>query len=275
MKPVAKIILYLTLIVIITVCADRSIGLILHNVLKKSQNRFSELYYREINADILFIGNSRCVNAIHKHYIEENSDYVLHNLSFNGMSMNLAKVIIEDYFIRNTPPKHLFIEITNINDSDALCLSLKPYLNESLNLGNIFKNYSYNSYIFSNISHLYRYNSDFFIRSLFYLNKSDQNQNVNRVLNPELAKKLKSAGENDYKSKVNMHTAGENWQSLLSIINLCKINNVTVSLFIAPYFSNTDFTDEINLIKSNIEENVNFYDFRFFYTIRNNSRQFI
>ena len=32
----------------------------------------------------------------------------LHNLSFNGMSMNLAKVIIEDYLVRNSPPKYLF-----------------------------------------------------------------------------------------------------------------------------------------------------------------------
>ena len=64
------------------------------------------------------------------------------------MSMNLAKVIIEDYLVRNSPPKYLFIEITNLNDSDALCLSLKPYLNESLNLGNLIKNYSFNSYHF-------------------------------------------------------------------------------------------------------------------------------
>ena len=55
MKPLLNIILYLIIIFILILCCDRSIGSFLNNTLKKSQNRFSELYYREINSDILFI----------------------------------------------------------------------------------------------------------------------------------------------------------------------------------------------------------------------------
>ena len=56
-------------------------------------------------------------------------------------------------------------------------------------------------------------------------------------------------------------TAGENWRSLLRIIKLCEIYNVNISLFIAPYISYNNFTNEIDLIRSNIGEDVNFYDF--------------
>ena len=88
-----------------------------------------------------------------------------------------------------------------------------------------------------------------------------KNQNVNRIISPELAKNSESFDEFCYKDKICIDTAGENWRSLLRIIKLCEIYNVNISLFIAPYISYNNFTNEIDLIRSNIGEDVNFYDF--------------
>ena len=92
----------------------------------------------------------------------------------NGMNLELAKIVLEAYLINNLKPDTLILEISNIYGDSSLSNSLKMYSGESLDLSEFIDNNTGKKIQIFDIFHLYRYNSEMFLRALYYLFQSDQ-----------------------------------------------------------------------------------------------------
>lgn len=169
-KKVALLVLFIFQVFTI----DRSMDLILNKASSSSQIRFSRLYNGSINADIVMLGNSRGVNAFYAPAMEKNYKIRAFNLSFNGMSMDIAAVLWEDFLKYNKKPSVVAIEISCITMGDTLLHDLKQYIDDSSLINEKIQTNFPSTYYTQKIFKTYKYNSEFFFRTLYYLNKTDQ-----------------------------------------------------------------------------------------------------
>ena len=111
------------------------------------------------------------------------------------MPMNLAEVLVKDYLEKYPAPKQMILDV-----------SMCDRLNKTLITGfNLYTPYSPRMYDLVHLNdttsavagkffHIYRYNSEIFQRSMFYLNKSDEDWLLDRVINDAMV-----TGITDYK----------------------------------------------------------------------------
>jgi len=246
--------LYWVFIVIILFFAgDRLFGWVLKQLTEKSQFRYTRLYQGSAESDILLVGNSRGL-IFYQPYIEEITGSKTLNISYNGMPIDLAEVLVKDYLEKYPAPKQMILDV-----------SMCDRLNKSLISGfNLYTPYSPRMYdlihlndttgaVAGKIFHLYRYNSEIFQRSMFYLNKTDEDWLLDRVINDAMV-----AGITDYKpdtiklemgktvkgkkSKIPFFKNEEDryvegvMEHLAATVNFAKAKGVDVQLVINPYY---------------------------------------
>ena len=227
---------------------DRIGGFILHQLTAKSQFRYSRMYQGQAASDILLIGNSRGL-TFYQPYIESITGKKTFNLSYNGMPINLAKVLVQDYLERYKKPELAIIDIT-------MC----DRLNKSLIAGfNMYSPYSsaLKKMIIDSIpttgyggilSHLYRYNSEIFQRSMFYLNKTDEDWLLDRVINEHM---IQEVSKQEPKIDVMPFELSE----LKTTIEHLHAAGVKVQLVISPYYPPyVDRLTNLPVMKSKIEK---------------------
>jgi len=189
-----KKIYWVFIVVLLFFAGDRLFGWVLKQLTEKSQFRYSRLYQGKAKADILLVGNSRGL-IFYQPHIEKITGKKTFNISYNGMPINLAEVLVKDYLEKYPAPKQMILDV-----------SMCDRLNKSLISGfNIYTPYSQRMYDLVHLNdttgavagkffNIYRYNSEIFQRSMFYLNKSDEDWLLDRVINDVMV-----AGITDYK----------------------------------------------------------------------------
>src|SRR5690606_27699493 len=90
--------------------SDRLLGYVLGEVSNKSSFRFSRLYGGDAGADILILGNSRGVNSFYQPDLENELGKKVFNMSYNGLRIDIARVLFEDYLALNQKPSMVVIE---------------------------------------------------------------------------------------------------------------------------------------------------------------------
>lgn len=145
------------------------------SILVKSSNiRYSRLYNDKIDADVIFMGNSKAINSFYSPYFNEISQLKSINLSYNGLGLKLVKIFLDDYLKRNAPPEIIFIEMSCFNEDLEVLPNFKQYISESPALNNLFKEQLPLNYFISKLSASFKYNSEYFLRTLYYLKNNDQ-----------------------------------------------------------------------------------------------------
>ena len=256
--------LYWVFIVIILFFAgDRLFGWVLKQLTEKSQFRYTRLYQGKAQADILLVGNSRGL-IFYQPHIEKITGKKTFNISYNGMPMNLAEVLVKDYLEKYPATKQMILDV-----------SMCDRLNKTLITGfNLYTPYSPRMYdlvhlndttsaVAGKIFHIYRYNSEIFQRSMFYLNKSDEDWLLDRVINDAMVTGITSykpdtikietrdtirpedRKERLFKSIVSNLTSSKNgeveyvkgvMEHLASTVEFAKAKGVDVQLVINPYY---------------------------------------
>jgi hypothetical protein len=227
-----RVFIYVCLILLSFALLDRSAALVLNEIVKRSEFRFSKLYRGGMEADIVVLGNSRSVNAFFAPEMQTVLGKTVFHLGFNGMSMAITETIFDDYLESNQAPDLVIIEVTNMNvgygqlKAQRLYSGLSPRLRQLLNreyplIGS-----------FCGISHLYRFNSELFMRCLYYSNHSDQSWINGGTMNPSLLEDLQITTQ----TQDNMFDRfSDGWPALLSIIGKCKEQNIELRLIVSPY----------------------------------------
>lgn len=240
---------WLILLAVLFFAGDRLGGWFLEQQASKSQFRYSRLYNGSAAADVLLIGNSRGL-AFYQPYIEETTGKSTFNLSYNGMSMPLAKVLALDYADRYPAVQKVVIDITMCDrQNDELTTSFLTYAQHSPRLSGLINHTARNMWWGAQVSHLTRYNSEVFQRALYYRNQSDKDWLLDRVITPQLAANVHS----------NKYTIGIKDTTLVAaltdLVNTLRQKKMDVQLVIGPYFPGfAGHVEHLDDLKNKVEQ---------------------
>lgn len=216
---------------LILVCiGDRLIGWALQQLLQQSHFRYVQMYDGQQDADIIIVGNSRGVNGFYQPEMQEILGKKVFNISYNGLRMDIAKVLIEDYLEYNASPKTIILEASVLTKAyPSLLREFKTFAKPGSHLKQaIEQNFPrLNKQI--QLSHIYRYNSELFLRSLYYLNKSDQSWINRGVISDELIASLAA-----YNGK-GFDYVPELIEDLNTIQHLCRQKGIKLKIILSPY----------------------------------------
>lgn len=211
---------------------DRFGGYVLKKIESRSKFRFTKLYKKEAICDILIAGNSRGL-SFYQPFIEEKTNQKVFSLAYNGMSSSLLHVFIQDYYERHAPPKKLILEVTCADRfNKELIPAFSTYASYSPNIRKFLKKENTNTYYGTQLSHLLRYNSEVFQRSLRYLSFSDKFWLTDRTISEAMQ------AESETLRKVSIDHIPELQDALGDIVKLAQSKGTKVELVIAPFLPN-------------------------------------
>lgn len=244
-KRIAWIIIFLAT----SLVGDRVIASLLDKVVLQSQFRFSLLYKGGQQYDMLILGNSRGVTSFYAPAIQETTGKTVLNLSYNGMSVALAETLFMDYLDRNEKPKLLILEISNVRDKNDLLNELKLYATHSERMAKLLRKTNPRVAFWTEASHAFQFNGEMFLRTLYYLNASDQSW-INRYhISPALIQSVQPGQQQELSS------LSVNLEALRRIIDTAKQKGVVIRLVVGPYLPEyrqrlSNFSDRIKNVQT-------------------------
>lgn len=155
--------------------ADRLVAAGLSRLVLASNARVSALYDGRIEADVVLVGNSRGVHMASASEWAKSLCRPVFNLSLNGLDVTTQDVLVRDFLERNPTPKLMVIEISNLFSDTFMAPEYRPFIGESDRLAALIGSRQETWFPWLDISHLYRFNSEYLLRALLFLVRpSDQ-----------------------------------------------------------------------------------------------------
>jgi hypothetical protein len=188
-----------------------------------SDFRFNR-YFRNDNFDIFILGNSIAVNSINERIGSVLSGKKVVNLAYNGMPNSNIIDFVDDINEKYTG-KLIYIEISSLFKRSNSSNEYAFYMDKSKFIFSRFENTRYR-YI-----NLLRYNNEFFLRSLYYLNRSDQDWSSQNVINVSILKSI--AKDKPFNLINEKHQFEERIQLIQS---KCDAKGNKLIYFLGPYF---------------------------------------
>lgn len=192
----------------------------------QSNFRVSLVYRGGLDNEVVLIGNSRAVDSLYAPDIEKATGKKTFQLGYQGMSMELAEILLRDYYERNRAPRLLILEITSLMSGNDLINDLRAYAWHSHRIGQKFSQIDPKGFAFAQLSNLYYFNGEIFIKTLFLLKRTDPYRMGNTEVTVDMLKAIK--GRQVWKSRP------ENLAALRRVIELTKHNGTEVRLLLAP-----------------------------------------
>jgi hypothetical protein len=233
MRDSRRTALWLALLVIVVILGDRIGAAVCSRILLRSQFRFSRIYRGGSQADVIVIGDSRGVHSFYAPSIERLIQRPALNLSFNSMSMSIAEALLADYLDHNAPPRLVIVEATCVALDRGLVSELRTYAGLSKRLETLYAREHPRAAIAGRLFRLLPYDSEFFIRALAYLRRSDQDWINRNVITPALLATPRG--------QWNLQPRPENLAALERLVRLLRSRGVEVKLVIAPYHRSSQF----------------------------------
>ncbi len=225
-----KQIIWLLGFVLLLFSGDRLTALILKELNAGTEFRYSRLYNGAAQRDIVVVGNSRGVNSFYVPDISEHTGKTAFNLSYNGLTMEVADVLIGDYLERYQKPELILIEVTMMERlNPRLINNFKLYAGQSAGLHGLIKKTSPQEALFAELSHLYRFNCEMFQRSLYYYKSSDDTW-VNLY---QMHERLINTIEESEVNQLDLDSTL--LQALKNIVALANEKEIPVKLVFSPY----------------------------------------
>lgn len=224
---------------------DRLAGHFLQNQVDKAQFRYSRMFRGEAKADILLVGNSRGL-TFYQPYIEEITGLKTFNLSYNGLPMDVAKALVQDYLERYPAPKCMVIDITACDRvNDELLTGFLSYSVHSQRLDTLIRAKQPKMWYGSKVSWLTKFNNEIFQRALAHRNKTDEDWMLDRVISNKLAADVR---QNKYPLDVHDYLI----KQLTEMVAAAREKGVPVKLVISPYFPDFVVTN-LDVLKTRVE----------------------
>lgn len=222
--------------------ADRSASVILGKLMMHSNLRVSKLYGGRVDADVVLIGNSRGVHLAATDDWAKTLCRSVFNLSLNGLDVATQDALLRDLLDHNPPPEVAVIEISNLFADNSTAGELKPFIGVSARLRALVKAESDTIFSWLDISHLYRFNTEYLLRGLVFLvRSSDQLPEPMATITPAI---IETFLDRDQHFDVNAQSV----RILASTLELLKARGVKPVLLLAPYhpatFRNRDWLPE-------------------------------
>ena len=227
MRDAKRFAAWFALLLIVVIAGDRLGAFLCSRVLVASQFRFSRVYRGGSNADVLVIGDSRGVHSFYAPTIEKLTGRPTLNLSFNSMSVPIAEALLADYLDHNPKPRMVIIETTCVTVDRGLVSELRTYAGLSKRLEALYAREHPRAAAAGRLFRLLPYDSEFFLRAMMYLRRSDQDWINRNVIAPQLA-----AGP---RGRWSPRPYPENLEALGRLVPMLRARGIEVTLVIAPY----------------------------------------
>jgi hypothetical protein len=221
---------FVTLLIVV-MAGDRIGAFVCERILLASQFRFSRVYRGGSNADVIVIGDSRGVHSFYAPSIETLTGRPALNLSFNSMSMPIAEALLSDYLDHNDKPRMVIIETTCVVVDRGLVSELRTYADLSQRLETLYAKEHPRAAMAGRLFRLLRYDSEFFLRALAYLRRSDQDWINRTVIGGELAASPRG--------RWSPRPHEQNLEALGRLVPMLRSRGIDVQLVIAPYHPST------------------------------------
>jgi hypothetical protein len=162
---------------------DRVLAYALGRLAAQSQFRYTRLYRPAGDGRMLLLGNSRGL-SLFQPSLEAATGLSTVNLSYNGLPLALADVLMRDYLDRHPVPDLLLMDITMLDRQmdERLVQQFLFLTNHSDRLRQLVREQNPTVYFFSRLFHLYRYNSEVYYRTLYYRHRTDADWLLDRVI---------------------------------------------------------------------------------------------
>lgn len=222
---------YLVLVALLFFLGDRGLAYLLGEITSRGQFRFDELYRGGLRHDVLVVGDSRAVHSVFAPELSDRLCLSVFNMAYNGMSTEIAVALVEDYLAHNAPPKAVLIEISNTNFHNELLNDLRLYADRSRNIADLIRRDDPAMMRWLRLSHLYAFNNEMLLRSLYYLSRSDQDWILSSGahLEPALMAKLRA----DW--YLPPESFAPNVAAMKRLIAELRARHIEPILYIAPY----------------------------------------
>ncbi|MEM9920226.1 MAG: hypothetical protein AAF990_19175 [Bacteroidota bacterium] len=225
---------WILLVLLVFFVGDRLGGWVLKKLTTDSQFRYSRLYSQRAASDILLVGNSRGL-IFYQPYIEERTGKKTFNISYNGMPINLARVLIEDYLEQYEAPELLLLDVSMCDRmNNQLISGFSPYSPYSDRLRQLIVDSIPEVGYGSQLSHLFRYNSEVFQRALYYRNRSDEDWLLDRQINDFMIQNVDKEAALDFDLEPALMEAL--LRDLKAIVDLAQRKNIDLELMVNPYY---------------------------------------
>ncbi|MFM2269633.1 MAG: hypothetical protein RL757_3074 [Bacteroidota bacterium] len=227
------------------VAIERGIGYYLSNLVKKSQYRYSQLYFQDANSDnpdVLTVSNSRG-SAFYQPLIKEMTGKTSFNLSYNGLPADLADVLVRDY-IDKRRPKVIIIDPTMCDrQSPELIKDFKVYSHMSPRLDSLLKTKSSTSFYASKLFSVYRHNSEVFQRAVIHRSGNEAELIPTNFITKE---RIEDTATTLYKLSIDTAMT----KRLRQTIAYARSQGIEVKLMISPYFKRFGENVKANFLDS-------------------------
>jgi len=224
---------------------DRLIGWFFQHEVEKSQFRYSRMYRGEGKADIMIVGNSRGLN-FYQPYMEQATGKKTFSLCYYSMPCEIATVLAEDYLDRYQV-QTVLCEISIVEMSeDKLLPGFTTYMPYSKRIDSVLKAKVNDSWVTSQVSHIYRFNNEVFQRALFYRNHLDDDWFFDHTISERLAKEALG-------SSVEFKVPEKHVQDLKQLADYCRARNINIKFVIGPFFP-LYTVKHLDLVKKRVEE---------------------
>jgi hypothetical protein len=227
MTDARRALIWFAAFIAVVIGGDRLLSWTLSRILVRSQFRYSRLYRGGIDADVLILGDSRGVHSFYAPAIEELTGLRAFNASYNSMSMRIAEAVLLDYLDRNRQPRIAIIEVTGVAFEGELTSELRTYANFSPRLSALYAEAHPSAAAAGRTFHLLNLNSGFYLESLHYMRRSDQDWINHSAMPPA----MRNAAPQAWRLPT-----PENLAALNRMIQALRRRGGEVRLVLAPYF---------------------------------------
>lgn len=250
---------WLLAFLLLSFVGDRVGGWSLKHLTSKSQFRYSRMYQGMASSDLVFLGNSRGL-SFYQPYIEEKTGQSTFNLSYNGLPMDLGRVLLQDYLKQYPKPKQILIDISMCDrENPKLVGQFTAYQPYSTALQSLIYEKNKQTARGAWISHLFRYNNELFHRALFYLKQPDKRWLLDRIVTNSLIEKVNRASYS-----FDLLFENTSVKELAALVEYLRQEEVSFHLVVNPYYPEfrrkmTDLDDLIQAVEE--ETGVEVHDY--------------
>lgn len=225
------ILLFFALIAVVDWGAGKGFDYCL-NHLKGGQYHSLQYAMKETKADVLVFGSSRAINHYVPKVIEDSLGLTCYNCGFHAQGIIFQYGRLR-YILNRYKPKMVIYDVEYNFDlakgeNERYLDMLKPYCSDTC-IANYFKEYSLKEYL-KNLSHLYRYNSNFINLSKDYLTHGTLSENGYEPLRKTM----------DYdvtmKEILPIEVDSIKFSYLRKMILACKANHIPLIMLISPRY---------------------------------------
>lgn len=217
-------------LVVLAFVGDRILAAGCRHLLLDSQQRFSVMYRGGVPpGSVLVVGDSRGVNSVYAPAASAVAGRLVFNLSYNGMSTEVAEAVVSDCLDLNPRPALVVIEVTSLAQTPDLINEMKSYAGASPRLSRLLARVAPEAAAAMHVTHLFRYDTEMFLRSLYYLDRSDQDW-INRYTISAGTRALART-----EPEWSLRATPTNLRSLGRMTAQLRARGIPYRLFVGPY----------------------------------------